>query len=919
MAQLPTGTVTLLFSDIEGSTRLLERLGDRYVEVLAEHQQLLRAAFARFNGHEVSTEGDAFFMAFDKASQAVAAAVAAQRALAAHPWPADAVVRVRMGIHTGEPIVVGQDYAGLDVHRAARICSAAHGGQVLLSQPTRELLGSDLSSEVGLRDLGEHGLKDLPGAQRLSQLVIPDLPAEFPALRTVGSHLTVLPAQLTSFIGRQREVTAIRALLERPEVRLLTLSGPGGTGKTRLAVQIAAELAGAFPDGVCFVGLASVADPELVLSTIAQALGVRGVAGESLLHMLAERVGDRRQLLVVDNFEQVLTAGPVVVDLLAACPQLAALVTSRAALQVSGEHIYPVPPLSLPDHTDAAVPDDVTSSEAVRLFIERARAVNPDFAVTDANAPVLAEVCRRLDGLPLAIELAAAHSRLLPPQALLARLESRLQLLKGGSRDLPTRQQTLRATIDWSYALLEPDEQALLARLAAFAGGCTLEAAEAVCDLDSDLHVLAGLDALVNQNLLQPREDVEGEQRVGLLETMREYALERLSERGETEAIARRHADYFLGLAEQAEPELLGPRQGDWYDRLEAELDNFRAALAWFLAHEQAEAAARLAATLLPLWRSRGHGSEGLRWLEAALERRGSLTPPTLAKTLFAKGTLLLETGAHQGQADRLLEESLALFQELKNTTWTVRAVSVLGWAMRRAGEVDRGLALQQQAVALGREQTDRWSLALALINLGFSLLQAGDHVRARPVLDESLVLCQALGDPDGIAFTLDGLALLALIEGDPARASSLLEEALALARKIGNVSASAHFLADFGIITLHQSDYRLAARRFEEALGFASQLEDDLLTGECLWGLAAVAAGSGQPVQAVRLWGAAAALGYTMHVHSSADRQLEERLLTVTRQTLGRDAFQIEWTTGQAMRSTDAITYALANGNAGS
>jgi predicted ATPase/class 3 adenylate cyclase len=920
MAELPTGTVTLLFSDIEGSTRLLERLGDRYVEVLAEHRRLLRAAFARFNGREVDTEGDAFFIAFDKASEAVAAAAAAQSALAAHPWPDGAVVRVRMGIHTGEPIVVGQDYAGMDVHRAARICSAAHGGQVLLSQPTRELLGGDLPSGVGLRDLGEHGLKDLPGAQRLFQLVMPGLPAGFPALRTVGFRPTNLPAQLTSFVGRQREVAAIRALLGRPEVRLLTLSGPGGTGKSRLAVQVAAELAGTFPDGVCFVALAPVSDPELVLPTIAQALGVRGVAGgRSLLHSVAEQVGDRRQLLVVDNFEQVLAAAPVVVDLLVACPQLEVLVTSRAALQVSGEHAYPVPPLSLPNHTHAAVPDDITSSEAVRLFVERAQAVNPDFAVTDANAPVLAEICRRLDGLPLAIELAAARGRLLAPQALLARLESRLQLLRGGSRDLPARQQTLRATIDWSYALLEADRQTLLARLAIFAGGCTLEAAEVVCDLDGDLDVLAGLDALVNKNLLQPRDGIDAERRVVLLETMREYALERLTERDETQTIARRHADYFLGLAEQAEPELLGPRQGTWYERLEADLDNFRAALAWSLAHEQAEPAARLAATLLPLWWSRGHGSEGLRWLDAALERRGSLTPPALAKTLFAKATLLLETGARHGQADRLLEESLALFQQLKDTTWTVRAISALGWAMKRAGQLDRGLALQEQAAALAREQTDTWSLALALNNLGFSLLQAGDYVRARAMLEESRVLSEATGEPEGIAAALQGLAELTLVEGHHTQASSLLEQALTLARKIGHVSFIGRFLVDLGIIMLHQDDQRRAAKLFEEALGFTPRVEDELLIGECLWGLGAVAVSRGQPVRAVRLWGAAAALGYPMHVRLSATRLLEERLLALTQETLGRDAFQAEWATGQTMRREDAIAYALSNDDAAS
>jgi class 3 adenylate cyclase len=429
MTEIPTGTVTLLFTDIEGSTRLLQRLGDRYVEVLAEHRRLLRAAFAQFQGREVDTEGDAFFVAFAKASHAVAAAVAGQRALAGHPWPDGKTVRVRMGIHTGEPTMVAQDYAGLDVHRAARICSAAHGEQVLLSESTRALLGEDLPSEVGLRDLGEHRLKDLTDPQRLYQLIIPGLPADFPALRVAGAHLLSIPAQLSSFVGRQGELAEARKLLERSEVRLLTLTGPGGTGKTRLAVQAAAELVGAFSDGVVFVELAPVTDPGLVAPAIAQALKVREAPGQTLLESLTQHISDRRLLLVLDNFEQVLSAAPLVVELLVACLRLKVLVTSRAVLHVSGEHAYPVPPLSLPDQKDANAPDYVAASEAVMLFVERAQAVNPSFALTDANAPVVAEICWRLDGLPMAIELAAASSRLLSPQALLARLDRRLQLL----------------------------------------------------------------------------------------------------------------------------------------------------------------------------------------------------------------------------------------------------------------------------------------------------------------------------------------------------------------------------------------------------------------------------------------------------------------------------------------------------------
>jgi predicted ATPase len=728
-----------------------------------------------------------------------------------------------------------------------------------------------------------------------------------------------LPTQLTSFVGRHGELAEARKLLESPQVRLLTLTGSGGVGKTRLAIQAAAELQGVFPDGVVFVGLASINDPGLVMSAIAQALKVREVAGQSIPERLAEHVGDRGLLLVLDNFEQVLGAALAVVELLAACPRLKVLTTSRAGLHVSGEHVYPVPPLSLPDQRGAMELHEVAASEAVMLFAERAGAVDPSFALTDANAAMLAEICRRLDGLPLAIELAAARSRLLSPQVLLARLDRRLQLLKGGARDLPARQQTLRAMIDWSYDLLEAGERALFARLAIFVGGCTLEAAEAVCDLDGDLEVLAGLDGLVGKNLLQPRElqprdGPDNDPRVLLLETIREYALERLVERVEADAVAQRHADYYLSLAEQAEPELLGARQGAWYERLEADLNNLRAALAWSLGHREAELTARLAASVLPFWISRSHANEGLRWLDTALEHRNRLSSPTLAKVLFAKGNLLLELGADHRQANTLLEESLAQFQELEDITWTVRAVSLLGWAASRAGDLDRSVALREQAVALARGEADEWNLAMALGNLGGSLWKVGDYVRARATLEESLVLYRALGEPEGTAFALCGLGMVKLSEGDYKRASSLLEEALALARKVGHLPDTGRYLADLGVVVLHEAEYDRAVALFEESLRLAREVEDDLLTSQCLWGMAVVAAAQGRPVRAACLWGAAAALRYALVVPSVVVRPLEQRLLVPVRDRLDSDTFDAAWAKGQAMRREDAIAYALVN-----
>ncbi len=481
MSQLPAGTVTLLFSDIEGSTRLLQRLADRYAEVLREHHRLLRLAFGAWDGIEVDNQGDSFFVAFPAAADAVVAAVTAQRALAGHPWPDGVSVRVRMGLHTGEPINIGERYIGVDVHRAARVGAAAHGGQVLLSRTTADLVARALPVGVALRDLGPHRLKDLEHPEHLYQLVVEGLPADFPPLRTLDSRPNNLPLAPTPFVGREREVAQVVALLRHADVRLLTLTGPGGTGKTRLGQRVAAELLDDFPDGVWFVDLAPITDPALVAATIARVLGVQEGADQPLVASLIEQLREKRLLLVLDNFEQVVGAALQVAEVLAACPGLKVLVTSRVALRLSREHEYPVPPLALPDPRRLPPLDRLSQYEAVRLFIERAQAVKPDFAVTNENAPAVAEICHRLDGLPLAIELAAARVKLLPPRALLARLGHRLQVLTGGARDLPARQQTLRGAIDWSYRLLAPEEQALFARLAVFVGGRTLEAAEAVC------------------------------------------------------------------------------------------------------------------------------------------------------------------------------------------------------------------------------------------------------------------------------------------------------------------------------------------------------------------------------------------------------------------------------------------------------
>src|SRR5262245_39404135 len=550
MAELPTGTVTFLFTDIEGSTRLLEKLGDEYTTALAEHRRLLRDAFAEREGVEVDTQGDAFFVAFARATDAVAAAADGQRALAVTP------IRVRMGIHTGEPLMTPEGYAGMDVHRAARSAPAGHRGQVLLSHTARELVEDDLSSELSLIDLGEHALKDLTRPQRIFQLHAEGLERDFPPLSTLDNRPTNLPPQATPLIGRERELAEVEAMLGRPEVRVLTLTGPGGAGKTRIALHAAADLLDEFRHGAFFVDLALVRDPTLVASTIAQTLSVKEGAGRSVTDALGEFLKGRQVLLVLDNFEHVVEAGPEVVELVLRAPSVKALVASRSPLRVSAEREYPVPELA--------------DADAAALFMERAQAIQPAFQ--NGNGAVIAEICRRLDRLPLAIELAAARIKLLPPAALLERLDQRLRVLTGGGRDLPDRQRTLRDTIAWSYELLDESDRRAFRRFAVFVGGCSLEAAGEVCD--ADLDVLASLveKSLVRQEL----------GRLTMLATIREFALELLEQSRDADQTRERHARHFLREADRhgGGLKLLDQREETftWWDD---DVENVLAAIAW--------------------------------------------------------------------------------------------------------------------------------------------------------------------------------------------------------------------------------------------------------------------------------------------------------------------------------------------------
>ncbi len=752
MRDLPTGTITLLFTDIEGSTHLLQRLGERYAELLNECRTLLRTAFHTYHGQEVDAQGDAVFAAFARASDALEASVAAQRELALHSWPGAEAVRVRMGLHTGEPSRVVEGYVGLDVHYAARVMSAAHGGQVLLSQTTRDLVEHDLPEGVSLRDLGEHHLKDLEQAVHLYQVVIAGLPADFPPLRTHDRRSDTLPVQLTPLIGREHEVTAVVRLLRREKVRLVTFTGPGGTGKTRLALQVASclrargakELRDVFVGGVIFVSLASLNDPMLVIPTIARALGIRDNMGQPVFARLVEVLQQKQVLLLLDNFEQIVEAAPQVADLLTSCPQLKLLVTSREVLHVRSEHEFAVPPLALPDPAHLPKLAALARAPSVALFLQRAQAARPEFKLTPTNARAVAEICVRLDGLPLAIELAAARMKLLSPQALLARLDRPLNMLTGGARDVPARQQTLRNTIEWSYQLLDAREQRLFRWLSVFVSGCTLEAAEAICAGPDDEagQVLDGVASLVDKSLLQRVEQTGGgseeqeDQRLLMLETIREYGRETLIASGEGHAARQAHAGYFLHLAEEAEPALKGPLLVAWLERLEREHDNLRTALQWALESGSAEVALRLGIALERFWVVRGQRNEGLAFLQRALAGSAEVAATIRARALLAAARLAFNQSNYD-QGEILAQESLALFRELG----------------------------------------DRRGIALSINRLGVAAWRRGDFRSARVLLEEDLALFREMGDRDRVAWSLFMHGLLDNKQGEYAGASSRFEQ----------------------------------------------------------------------------------------------------------------------------------------------
>jgi len=850
---LPEGTVTFVFTDIEGSTRLLTELREAYPELLARHHAVIRRALANHAGTEVKTEGDAFFAVFIKAADALAFAAEAQRELHATEFPTGAKVMVRMGIHTGEGALSDADYVGLDVHRAARIAAAGHGGQVLVSDAARALAGDSMPASAALRDLGEHRLKDLPAPVHLYQLVLDGLDSDFPPLRSLGRGN--LPATLTSFVGRKREIADLEALLS--SARLVTLTGPGGTGKTRLSIEVARKAEDDFPGGAWFIPLETITDPDLVLPAIGRGLGIKEDASRPVLEALSDALKSRSLLLVLDNLEQVVAAAPQIGSLLQAAPAPRVLCSSREALRVSGEQEYPVPPLA---------PDP-----AVELFVERARQVRPAFDPTSAERQNIADICRALDDLPLAIELAAARMRLFPLPMLLHRLSDALGTLQSGARDAPERQRTLRGAIDWSYDLLDAPEREIFARLGIFVGGAELSAIEAIVDPGGEVapDVLAIVASLLDKSLVRTDDGASGEPRFVMLETIRAYAAERLAGTAAERAVRDSHLIHYRDLAEALQHDFATARALAAFERAGAEHGNFRAAIEWSLSSDQLEAGLRIGGALWRFWQQRGWLGEGRALLERLM---AAVTPDT-------------EADSH------------------------ARALTALGGVVYWQGLPQLARRFYEQALPLYRVAGDRPGEANGLFDLAFTVAIDGEAGEARRLLDESSSIYHELGDEAGWIEVRQGMSVTALMERDLIRARDIARDLVPDLRRVGRTFRLADTLLLLTTIEIQLGDAPAARDWLLQAIPIYRVIGDLSANIGVLQFSAGLLLLEGRPVNAARLTGTVQAI-----------RDTAEHLLTPieliglpnpedgARAALPAEEFESAFNEGRAMSIEKAI-----------
>jgi predicted ATPase/class 3 adenylate cyclase len=882
---LLNGTVSLLLTDIEGSTRLLHNLGaEGYALAQAEHREVLRDAFRSNNGVEVDTQGDAFFYVFPSAIDGLRGAVAAQRGLETFNWSHGDVVKVRMGMHTGEPQRTEEGYVGVPVNTAARVAAVGHGGQILLSAHAADLLKSDLADdEITLRDLGEHRLKDLDGAQRLFQVVIPELASDFPPPRTAESKPNNLPVPLTPFVGRARLVTQVRDLLLQPTCRAATLLGPGGTGKTRMAIRVATELLHNLNDGAFFVSLAPIQDTELVAREIAKVLDIAEEPGRPLIETICSALADKELLLVLDNFEQVQNAARDIAEILRHCGGIKVLATSRQPLRISGERGVPIPPLALPDPGELPPLEEVANFEAVRLFVDRAQAVRFDFELTEANAPEVVEICRKVDALPLAIELATARMYELTTTQLLAALEQRLEVLTEGAVDLLDHQRTLRDLVAWSYELLEPDEQRFWRRLAVFSGGCELDAADAVCDPDQLFEIEAAAENLESKSLITLAFEsgsagavkvIAGQaekRRIGMLETLREYAAEQLAESDEELDLQRRHASWAVDTARAIRDTRGSLERSVWLAAFDRELANFRAAISRSLdGLQDPEPALRIGSLLHYYWYQRGMITEGREWLQRALDRDEG--PPTEYRASAC--------------------QSLADFE-------------------RNMGSIETSLEHNLEALKIFRELGNERGIADASRQLGTVYQHTGEHQKSSEHLDEALTYYRKEGPQELLSYTLNVAGGGKQLQGDLDGAQALYEESLALARNVEDPNYLATSLLNLGEVVQMREDTKRAAELIRESLTLYAEMNINNAVAYCLELLAAIDAAEGRLEEAAQLFGAADKIREDIGTPvESFNLERYNRDLDAVKDGLGTQ-FDQSWEAGRAMNVTQAVEIA--------
>jgi predicted ATPase/class 3 adenylate cyclase len=877
LAHHPDTQLTILFTDIEGSTELLEILGNEFEEVLDRHLSLLRSAILKSGGKEVDVHGDAYFAVFKISSDAVAAAVTAQRSLFAENWPKQAQVRVRMSLHTGNPRQVSRPplgYVGLDVHRAARICSIASGGQILLSSTVRNDPNCALPPGVKVRDLGTHRLKDIRFPEPISDLAIEGLPDQFAPIRSLDNRPNNLPTALRPFIDREADKVALKNIVQQQGVRLVTLTGAGGTGKTRLSVEVATGLLDVFQGGVFEVKLAAITLPSLVAPTIAQTLGIQEIAGRPIIETIKHSIISRRLLLLLDNFEHLVSAAPIIVDLLDSCPLLRILVTSREALGIAPEREYPLSPLQTPSASAGSDLEKLLSYDAVRLFVERVRDFRADFRLTPTTGPVVSEICRRLDGLPLGIELAASRLRLLEPLALLQRLRQREETL-GKTPSLPgERHQSLKHAIGWSYDLLDPVEQKLFCHLSVFAGGFSIESAITISrDIGSEGEILEFLTSLVRKSLVQ-RGISQGEVRLTMLETVREFGQDKLRELGRLEDSRKFHMICMRKIAEEAAPLLLGPQYRQGISTFLDELDNIRAALDFALQQCLIDAVSGFLRSLLWFWIPRGQFTEGEAWITRALVLSG----------------------------------------DLSDTSDQAAILETAGWLKAMAGDWNQALPYFRRCRPIYERLEMADKAAMAQMMEGITLAVSAEDKSALENVCEALRKFRELQNPYGIGLTLTALGEAARLERDYNLAQIHFDEALAVMRQLGNAHWIGALLQNLAHVRLQLRDWFGAMVLLKETSETVNESENPLSIVYYIMAMGRVALFRGKMMEAAQLFGSSSSflksMGAKMH---PADQAEFDSSVAAANTDLGTEKFQAYFEQGAMWSREQAIAATLA------